>query len=124
MTYLLHNNLRALTPQNRSRHREVARATFGRRAPRWPSPTSGENFPAVVDMVFGTALDVGWPQANSTNSHSPKPRKASIFIAEHPIRSITRRLDPFGRRCPVGLFLGRKRLAEGASAVAGLVSLN
>jgi hypothetical protein len=40
------------------------------------------------------------------------------------MRPITRRLDPFGRRCPVDLFLGRKRLAEGDSAVAVLVSLN
>jgi hypothetical protein len=69
MTYLLSQQSTRLTPQNRRRHREVARATFGRRVPRWPSPTSGENFPAVVDVVFGTALDV-WRCGLATGQRS------------------------------------------------------
>jgi len=45
---------------------------------------------------FGTALDVGWPQANGANSRFSELTTASIFIVEHPSRSITRRPRRFG----------------------------
>ena len=45
---------------------------------------------------FGPALDVVWPQVNSANSRFSELTTASIFIVEHPSRSITRRPRSFG----------------------------
>jgi hypothetical protein len=38
-------------------------------------------------ILFGTALNVGWPQANNANFHSPKLKMAMEAIAEHPLCS-------------------------------------
>jgi hypothetical protein len=110
MTYLFHNNLHALTPQNRRRHRSVARATFGRRLPRWLSPTSGENFPAVVDVVFGTVLDLlggGLAAGQRSQSLFHGTDDGLLRRRRTPLSLRSRARQLHGWHCPVGIIRSR-----------------
>lgn len=68
---------------------------------------------------FWNSARRGLATGQQRHAQSPKLRKASIFIAEHPFRSITRRSVPFGWRCLVDAFLGRKRLAAALRPLPG-----